>query len=109
VNALRKRRSELQTISGEDGRLLLGRIAEESEDGSEREAAGDEARLRTAIAGLDRKYRDVIVLRYLEDMSYEEIGDVLAVPLGTVATLLNRGKQRLRAALRPLAGTEASR
>ena len=37
-----------------------------------------------------------LVLRYLEDKSYEEISEILELPMGTVATLINRGRKRLR-------------
>lgn len=55
--------------------------------------------LRDAIAKLDPKYRDVLILRFLEDRSYEEISDILRKPSGTVATLISRAKARLRALL----------
>lgn len=45
---------------------------------------------------LDEKYRRVLVLKYLEEKSYEEISDILQKPLGTVATLLNRAKTKLK-------------
>lgn len=48
------------------------------------------------IHQLPRKYQEVVLLRYWENMSYEEISDVLKVPEGTVATRLNRAKRSLR-------------
>lgn len=45
---------------------------------------------------LDEKYRRVLVLKYLEAKSYEEISDILQKPLGTVATLLNRAKTKFK-------------
>ena len=56
-------------------------------------------RLSRALAKIDSKYRDAIVLRFFEERSYEEMSDILQVPLGTVATLLNRAKKRLHAVL----------
>jgi RNA polymerase sigma-70 factor (ECF subfamily) len=41
---------------------------------------------------LDQKYREVLILRYLEEMDYEEISDILKKPVGTVGTLLSRAK-----------------
>jgi len=41
---------------------------------------------------LDNKYREVLVLKYLEGKDYKEIADILKKPLGTVATLLKRGR-----------------
>lgn len=39
------------------------------------------------------KYQTVLVLKYLEGMHYEEISDILKIPEGTVATLLNRARK----------------
>lgn len=45
---------------------------------------------------LPLKYREVLVLKYLERMSYEEISDVLRIPEGTVATRMNRAKKMFK-------------
>lgn len=42
---------------------------------------------------LDPKYRDVLVLRFLEEKEYKEISDILQKPVATVGTLLNRAKK----------------
>lgn len=42
---------------------------------------------------LPLKYKEVLVLKFLEKMSYEEISDVLKIPEGTVATRINRAKK----------------
>jgi RNA polymerase sigma-70 factor, ECF subfamily len=49
-----------------------------------------------ALEHLSSKYRDVLVLKYLEDKSYEEIADIIKKPMGTVATLLNRAKKSFK-------------
>jgi RNA polymerase sigma-70 factor (ECF subfamily) len=41
-------------------------------------------------------YKEVMVLKFLEDMSYEEISDILKIPEGTVATRINRAKKAFR-------------
>lgn len=66
--------------------------------GPESEAiANDEAqRLRNAIAALPEKYRTVITLYHLQGRQYEEIAQVLGVPMGTVKTHLFRAKEQLR-------------
>jgi len=53
------------------------------------------SRLRAALAQLDPRYRAVLTLYYLEEMSYEEAARVLRLPLNTVRTHLRRGKQAL--------------
>lgn len=66
--------------------------------GPEREAiAMDEARrLRQAIDALPEKYRTVITLYHLQGRQYEEIAEVLGLPMGTVKTHLFRAKEQLR-------------
>ena len=105
IGFLRKRKAEPQVIDGEDGQMILERI---SSGGDFAEAAriGDlEADARSAMAGLEPRYRDVLVLRYLEDKSYDEISDILHMPPGTVATRLQRGLKQLRAALGATSGS----
>ena len=52
--------------------------------------------VRTALEELSPKYRDILVLRYFEELSYEEISDILRKPPGSVATLLNRAKIKFK-------------
>lgn len=59
--------------------------------------ASDEARrLRAAIAALPEKYRTVITLYHLQGKQYDEIAQVLGMPMGTVKTHLFRAKDQLR-------------
>ena len=55
--------------------------------------------LHNAIENLDENYRLLIVLRYQNELSYEEIAGMLNLPLGTVKTGLFRAKEHLRGAL----------
>lgn len=48
------------------------------------------------ISGLDKKYQEVVMLRYTEDKDYQEISDILKKPQGTVATLLRQAKSQLK-------------
>jgi RNA polymerase sigma-70 factor (ECF subfamily) len=52
-------------------------------------------KLKGAIEKLDKKYQEVIVLRFLEEKEYEEISDILQVPVGTVSTLIYRARKEL--------------
>lgn len=48
---------------------------------------------------LPERYRSVLILYYLQEFAYQEIADILEIPLGTVMSRLARGKQRLKAAM----------
>ncbi len=53
---------------------------------------------------LPEHYRSVLILYYLKEFSYQEIADMLEIPLGTVMSRLSRGKQRLKSAVLKHAG-----
>ena len=63
------------------------------------ESADQARRLRAAIDALPEKYRTVITLFHLQNKQYEEIAQVLDLPMGTVKTHLFRAKDLLRKAL----------
>lgn len=58
-----------------------------------------QARLSEAVRQLPGHYQAVVVLRYVEDFSYEDIAKSLDLPLNTVRTHLRRAKEQLRRAL----------
>lgn len=69
-------------------------------DGEARSIAKAEAReIRIALASLPLAYRDVVVLREMEELSYNQIAEILDVPVGTVMSRLSRGRAMLRRAL----------
>lgn len=58
--------------------------------------------IRKAIASLPAADKEVILLRDLQELSYEEISDILAIPLGTVKSKLNRARLALKNRLKHL-------
>ena len=52
--------------------------------------------LGRAMGSLDEKYREVLILRFFEHKEYEEISDILRIPIGSVGTLIHRGKKQLQ-------------
>ncbi len=52
--------------------------------------------IQKEIMKLPEKYRSVIVLKYIEELSLKEISDILDMPLGTVKTRIHRGREALR-------------
>ncbi len=59
------------------------------------------ARLLKAMDSLDTKHRSVLVLRYFNDLSYQEIAEALEIPLGTVKSRLNQSLRYLREQMNP--------
>jgi len=72
-----------------EGRATDARAVEQSE----------RAHLQRALDGLPPEFREVIVLREIQGLSYREISDVVGVPIGTVMSRLARGRRRLASAL----------
>lgn len=58
--------------------------------------------VKKSIATLPQDYREAIILRYFEDRSYQEMSDILKIPIGTASTLVNRAKKRLLESLEKL-------
>jgi len=91
------------------GRLRKsGRFEQLIDDGAVVDAADDgefspedASRIHAALDELPPEHREVLVLRFLEEMSYEEIARVAGCQLGTVRSRIHYAKRALRKALRP--------
>ncbi len=59
----------------------------------------DQQLLRQALENLPVEFREVVVLRELEDMSYKQIAAITSLPVGTVMSRLARGRKRLQECL----------
>lgn len=90
---LRSRPSVLKFEADEDFLKYLSTDEDLALD-TERKFTGED--VREMIGDLDDKYREVLVLKYLEEKDYKEISDILEKPLGTVATLINRAKKQFK-------------
>ena len=71
--------------------------------------AADRESVHTALASLPLAYREVVVLRELQGLSYKEIAEVADVPIGTVMSRLGRARERLEFLLGGAAGKEGRR
>lgn len=100
VDEQRKRRRVQQLDEGMGLNEPRGRGAQE-----ESLARAEVSRsVKRAVAALKPKLRVVMLLKYFEEMSYEEIADVLGLSKGTVASRLNRGHKALARLLGHLRG-----
>lgn len=53
-------------------------------------------KVQKIISMLSPQFREILVLKFLEDKSYQEISDILEKPMGTIATLINRAKEQFK-------------
>jgi RNA polymerase sigma-70 factor (ECF subfamily) len=107
IDHLRRRRLDTISIEGapdavtaESARATSITIASGNESPlAELESRELGASIERAIAQLRPEYRACIMLRHVEDRSYEEIAEIVKLPLGTVKTYIHRARHELRAAL----------
>jgi RNA polymerase sigma-70 factor (ECF subfamily) len=59
----------------------------------------DEEMLKEALEALPAEFREVMILREIEEMSYKEIAGICDIPLGTVMSRLARGRKQLQQSL----------
>jgi RNA polymerase sigma-70 factor (ECF subfamily) len=76
----------------------LANIADETAD-DPGFSAEDAQRIHVALDGLAPEHREVLVLRFVEDMSYDEIAEATECPLGTVRSRIYYAKRALRRAM----------
>lgn len=59
-------------------------------------AAANRELVQRSIEALPREFREVLVLREIEGLSYKEIAEIVAIPIGTVMSRLSRGRRMLQ-------------
>ena len=100
IDFIRKKRLQTtsldQTSTTDDGETTPIAVKDHSPDPEETVIKDQRAaKIREAIEQLSPKYRSLIELRYLDELSYEEIAEKLDLPLGTVKAQLFRAKDML--------------
>lgn len=96
ISHFRKITARPKTVTYEGDNQLLNILAS-SEDLAkelERKYTGEE--VRALLEQMDERYKEVLVLKFLEEKDYKEISDILEKPMGTVATLINRAKKQFK-------------
>lgn len=96
----RQQRSELplEVVMGEDeDDIFVNEISDSTYDPAEVfERAELSREIRKGIEELPDNYREIIIMRDLSDLSYEEIADALSIEIGTVKSRLARAREKLR-------------
>lgn len=99
INRVRRKRPELMHDPDE----TMSRVADESPDGADAESQlmdkEFEAPIEAALAALPEKFRRVVELVDLNQLSYQEAADALGIPVGTVMSRLHRARRNIRQSL----------
>ena len=96
VSFFRKKSVRPISVATEEETHLFENIADETNFIESLDVKINGDILRKALTELEEQYRDVLVLRFFEEKSYNEISDILKIPMGTVGTLINRGKKQFK-------------
>jgi RNA polymerase sigma-70 factor, ECF subfamily len=100
LNQLRKRRNGPPMVEIEIDDGATDRVAEPSKDSHDLYVSKMETeQVRAAIQKLPVNFREIIMLREYEDLSYQEIAGILGCPVGTVMSRLGRARAKLRTQL----------
>jgi RNA polymerase sigma-70 factor (ECF subfamily) len=107
INTYRRRTREPERVSYDELEdfYLYNRLADTQASGTSEspeetiiERVEVEA-IRTAIEHLPEEYRDTVILADLNEFSYQEISDILHIPIGTVRSRLSRGRRLVQKSL----------
>jgi len=100
LNRVRKHRTGPQIVDVDAEEYTVEHLAGNSPDAHQiLESEEDAKRVRRALEKLPPEFREILVLREYEDLSYQEIASVLGCPAGTVMSRLGRARARLRTIL----------
>ena len=100
------KRNRSMELSGDFEEAVLTKESDEP-DPEESHLLKVQAQLvNEAIAKLPIEFREVVILRELEELSYKEIAEITAIPIGTVMSRLSRARKRLLVGLRGIARVE---
>jgi RNA polymerase sigma-70 factor, ECF subfamily len=110
LNQLRKSRNGPRMVEIESEDAIPDSIVEPSRDAHDLYVSKMETgQVRAAILELPADFREIILLREYEDLSYQQIAEVLDCPIGTVMSRLGRARAKLRTLLSTtLLGSDSS-
>ena len=100
IDQLRKRKQVYsidKEAPGADGIDWHDRLADQQPNPEEQTLTGElQLQVQQAINSLSPKYRAIMILRYIEDLSLQEISEVVKLPISTVKTRIHRGRESLK-------------
>jgi RNA polymerase sigma-70 factor (ECF subfamily) len=97
ISMKRKKRVVLRIQPGEEGGALDPHDpSETNRPGHAIEMAEDERRVHEALGKLSVEHRSVLVMKDMDGMKYEEMAEILGVPVGTIRSRLHRARLEMR-------------
>lgn len=94
ISNFRKRKIRPQTLSTEFDEAIINNIATDFDIKNELDNKYLQGNINKVLSRIDYKYSQILILKYLENKSYQEISDILRRPGGTIASLLHRAKKQ---------------
>lgn len=100
IDRIRKKKPDYHLdaeVAGTEGLTMYSQIAADTVMPEEElESLELQDTVQKEILKLPEKYRTVIVLKYIEELSLKEISEILDLPIGTIKTRIHRGREALR-------------
>lgn len=96
ISQFRKRQARPQNVIAVEDEKVVNRFS--ANINLEKDIDNDflSKKIAEGLARVAPKYREILVLRFMEDKSYEEISNILKKPVSTVGTMLRRAKEKLK-------------
>ena len=112
-NELRRRKFKTYSLEGmaerdEESKVRVDIPDEKTQPDLDMERKEAGSLVRHAVEMLPEKFKAPLVLRDLQELTYEEISEILDLPEGTVKSRINRGRLRVKEILKPYYGSEDS-
>ncbi|MBM6616196.1 RNA polymerase sigma factor SigW [Bacillus suaedaesalsae] len=104
IDRIRKKKPDFYLdaeVKGTEGLTMYSQVASDTPLPEEEvESLELQQSVQEEILKLPEKYRAVIVMKYIEELSLKEISDILGLPISTIKTRIHRGREALRKQLR---------
>lgn len=96
ISNYRKNKVRPQSVEVELDNKILDKLISDLDIEREIDKQYLRRNISEVLIAMDKKYREVLILKFLEEKDYKEISDIIKKPMGTVATFINRAKKQFK-------------